>query len=110
MATDMSYRVDFYDGPASDKAVINSYEPSSIPYLFSVGDFVNPFGWGGKNPLSDNQQYQITAVEHQITLVDTPESTMGQHNVAVSLKAVQIRSNRKPNRRPPVKKKRSSGR
>jgi hypothetical protein len=88
MAIEMRYGVVFYDGPISDKKAVNSFEPSSAPYTFSIGDFVDPSGWGGKNQLSANEHYQITAVEHQLSLVDTPEDQYGQHNLAISVIAI----------------------
>jgi hypothetical protein len=48
MAMEMRYRVEFYDGSISDEEVVNSFEVTTAPYAFSVGDFVDPFGWGGK--------------------------------------------------------------
>jgi hypothetical protein len=87
MPIKMLYRVEFYNGAISDKDVVNSFEPATVPYAFSIGDFVDPFGWGGKNPLPRDEHYQITSVEHQLTLPDSPQE--GLHNVAVSLKAVK---------------------
>jgi hypothetical protein len=84
---EMRYRVDFYEGSISE--VLNSFETTTAPYAFSVGDFVDPSGWGGKNPLSPDERYQIIAVEHQMSLVDTPEDQLGQHNVAIAMKAVK---------------------
>ena len=86
---EMRYRVEFYDGSISDKEVINSFETTTAPYAFSAGDFVDPFGWGGKNPLPPDEHYQIIAVEHQLSFVDTAESQQGQHNVAIAMKAVK---------------------
>ena len=86
---EMRYRVEFYDGSVSDETLVNSFETASAPYRFAVGDFVDPFGWGGKNPLLPDEHYEITAVEHQLTLVDTPEDQQGQHNVVIAMKAVK---------------------
>jgi hypothetical protein len=86
---EIRYRVEFYDGSISDKEVVNSFETTIAPYAFSVGDFVDPFGWGGKNPLPADEHYEIIAVEHQLSLVDTPEDQHGQHNVAIAMKAVK---------------------
>ena len=88
--TPMRYRVEFYDGGVSDEDLINSYEPSGAPYTFSVGDIVNPFGWGGKNRLSGGGLYKIVAIEHQLTLVENPESTEGEHNIVISLEAITV--------------------
>ena len=82
------YRVEFYDGPISDKEVLNDFEPADVPYAFAVGDFVDPFGWGGKNRLAQTEHYEITAVEHQLSFVDAPEAQNIQHNIAISVKAV----------------------
>jgi hypothetical protein len=87
----MKYLVLLYDGAVSDKDVVNSYELATAPYAFSVGDFVNPFGWGGKNQLPGGEQYEIIAIEHQISLPDSPPQ--GQHNIAISLKAVKRNTN-----------------
>jgi hypothetical protein len=89
MAMEMRYRVEFYDGSISDEEVVNSFEVTTAPYAFSVGDFVDPSGWGGKNPLPPDEHYQIIAVEHQLSLVDMPEDQQGQHNVAIAMKAVK---------------------
>jgi hypothetical protein len=86
---EMRYRVQFYDRSISDEEVINSFDTPTAPYAFSVGDFVDTFGWGGKNPLSLDEHYQITAVEHQLTVVDTPEDQQGQHNMVIAMKAVK---------------------
>ncbi|HXV84548.1 MAG TPA: hypothetical protein VEG60_32260 [Candidatus Binatia bacterium] len=82
------YRVEFYDGPISGKEVLNYFEPPDASYPFMVGDFIDPFGWGGKNKLAQTEHYEITAVEHQLSFVDTPESQTIQHNIVISLKAV----------------------
>ena len=84
----VTYRVEFYEGAISDKAVINDYEPAEVPYSFSVGDFVDPFDWGGKNHLAQTEHYQIIAIEHQLSFVDTPDAEAIQHNIAISLRAV----------------------
>jgi hypothetical protein len=89
MAMEMRYRVEFYDGSISDEEVVNSFETTIAPYAFSVGDFVDPFGWGGKNSLPADEHYEIIAVEHQLSLFDTPEDQHGQHNVAIAMKAVK---------------------
>ena len=80
MAITMYYRVDFYEGTNN----VFSLEPSSLPFSFAVGDFVDPSGWTG-NSLPPNQHYRITAVEHQFTYPGTQEC---QHNVAISVVAV----------------------
>jgi hypothetical protein len=80
----MLYRVDFYEGSIKSGIVVFSLEPSSVPFSFAVGDFVDPSGWTG-NPLQPNQHYQITAVEHQLTY---PGGQECQHNLAISVKAV----------------------
>jgi hypothetical protein len=89
MAMEMRYRVEFYDGSISDEDVVNSFVTTTAPYPFCIGDFVDPSGWGAKNPLSPDERYQIIAVEHQLSLVDTPEDQQGQHNVAIALRAVK---------------------
>jgi hypothetical protein len=91
---EIRYRVDFYDSSITDGTVVNSFEVPMAPYAFSVGDFVDPSGWGGKNPLSPDKHYQIVAVEHQVSLVDTPEASAGQHNIAITMKAVKKRFRR----------------
>lgn len=80
MAITMYYRVDFYEGTNN----VFSLEPSSLPFSFAVGDFVDPSGWTG-NSLPPNQHYRITAVEHQLTYPGTQEC---QHNLAISVVAV----------------------
>jgi hypothetical protein len=86
---EMRYRVEFYDGSINDEEVVNSFEVTTAPYAFSVGDFVDPSGWGGKNPLPPDEHYRIIAVEHELSFVDTPEDQQGQHNVAIAMKAVK---------------------
>ena len=86
---EMRYRVEFYDGSISDEEVVNSFVTTTAPYPFSIGDFVDPSGWGGKNHLPPDEHYQIIAVEHQLSLVDTPEDQQGQHNVAIAMKTVK---------------------
>ena len=86
---EMRYRVEFYDGSISDEKVVNSFETTTASYPFSAGDFVDPVGWGGKNPLPPDQHYQIVGVQHELSLVDTPEAQYGQHNVAIAMKAVK---------------------
>lgn len=83
MAITMLYRVDFYEGAITGTAVF-SLEPSTAPFSFAVGDFVDPSGWAG-NTLQPDQHYRITAVEHQLTY---PGGQECQHNVAISLAAV----------------------
>lgn len=82
MAVKMNYRVDFYEGAIADNTVVFSLEPSTTPFAFAVGDFVDPNGWTG-NPLAPDQHYEITAVEHQLTYPDGDEC---QHNIALSMK------------------------
>jgi hypothetical protein len=89
MAMEMRYRIEFYEGSISDEDVVNSFVTTTAPYSFSIGDFVDPSGWGGKNPLPADEHYQIVAVEHQLSLVDTPEDQQGQHNVAIAMKPVK---------------------
>lgn len=84
MAITMLYRVDFYEGSIKSGIVVFSLEPSSVPFSFAVGDFVDPTGWTA-NPLQPNQHYQITAVEHQLTY---PGGQECQHSLAISVKAV----------------------
>ena len=84
----VTYRVEFYDGSISDKSIVNEYEPAEAPYAFSVGDFVDPFGWGGKNQLAQTEHYEIIAIEHQLSFVDIPDAEAIQHNIAISLKTV----------------------
>ncbi|HEU4771009.1 MAG TPA: hypothetical protein VFS68_02530, partial [Candidatus Udaeobacter sp.] len=84
MAITMLYRVDFYEGSIKAGNVVFSLDPSSVPFSFSVGDFVDPSGWT-VNPLKPNQHYKITAIEHQIT---DPGGPQVQHNLAISVKAV----------------------
>jgi hypothetical protein len=91
---EIRYRVDFYGNSISGGGVVNSFEVPTAPYAFSVGDFVDPSGWGGKNPLSPDKHYQIVAIEHQVSLVDTQEASAGQHNIAIAMKAVKKRSRR----------------
>jgi hypothetical protein len=87
---EMRYRVEFHNGPISDEDVVNSYEVASAPYAFSVGDFVDPSGWGGKNQLGPDEHYRIIAVEHQLSIYDDSDGKQhGQHNVAISVEAVQ---------------------
>lgn len=84
MAVTMLYRVDFYEGSIESGIVLFSLEPSSVPFSFAAGDFVDPSGWTG-NPLQPDQHYQITAVEHQLTY---PGGQQCQHNLAISVTAV----------------------
>lgn len=84
MAITMLYRVDFYEGSIKAGNVVFSLDPSSVPFSFSVGDFVDPSGWT-VNPLKPNRHYKITAIEHQIT---DPSGPQVQHNLAISVKAV----------------------
>jgi hypothetical protein len=84
MAIRTYYRVDFYEGSAAPGKSVFSLEPANTPYVFAVGDFVDPSGWTG-NPLPADQHYQITAIEHQLTYAGGDEC---QHAVAVLLKAV----------------------
>jgi hypothetical protein len=84
MAIKIYYRVDFYEGPIADQNRVFSLEPTTTPYSFAVGDFVDPSGWTG-NPLPADQHYQITAVEHQLTY---PGGNECQHNIALSIKPV----------------------
>ena len=84
MAITMHYRVDVYEGSISAGNVVFLLEPSSAPFSFAVGDFLDPSGWT-RNPLPPDQHYQITAVEHQLTY---PGGQECQHNVAISVKAV----------------------
>src|SRR5688572_14424035 len=84
MAIRMYYRVDFYDGAIVDNQIVFSLEPSTTPFAFTVGDFVDPSGWTG-NPLPLDQRYEITAVEHQLTYPGDDEC---QHNVALSMRPV----------------------
>jgi hypothetical protein len=56
---EVQYRVEFYDGPISEEEVVNFIEPSRRSYPFSVGHFVNPFGWGGKNQSTEKHRCQI---------------------------------------------------
>lgn len=90
---EMRYRVEFYDRSISDEAAVNEFDTVSAPYAFSVGEFVDTSGWGGKNPLSPDEHYQIIAVEHELTVVDTPEDQQGQHNVVIEMKALKKTSN-----------------
>ncbi|HKY09841.1 MAG TPA: hypothetical protein VJQ55_16445, partial [Candidatus Binatia bacterium] len=78
------YRVDFYEGAVSADNVVFSLEPTSVPYSFTVGDFVDPSGWN-LNPLPADRHYQIAAIEHQFT---DPDGEECQHNVAISVVAV----------------------
>jgi hypothetical protein len=39
--------------------------------------------------LPPDEHYQIIAIEHQLSLVDTPEGQQGQHNVAIAMKTVK---------------------
>lgn len=84
MAVTMLYRIDFYEGAIAAGAVVFSLEPSTVPFSFALGDFVDPSGWTG-NTLQPDQHYQITAVEHQLTY---PGGQQCQHNVAISVKPV----------------------
>lgn len=84
MAITMRYRIDLYEGSMSAGNVVFSLEPSSVPFSYGVGDFVDPSGWTG-NPLQPDEHYQITAVEHQLTY---PGGQECQHNLAISVKAV----------------------
>ena len=84
MAITMLYRVDFYDGSIGSGNVVFSLEPASLPFSFTVGDFVDPSGWDA-NPLKPDQHYRIAAVEHQLSY---PGGQECQHNVAISLTAV----------------------
>jgi hypothetical protein len=52
MAMEMRYRVEFYDGSISDEEVVNSFELTTAPYAFSVGDFVDTIGWGGQKSVA----------------------------------------------------------
>ena len=85
MAITMLYRVDFYEGSIKAGNVVFSLEPSSVPFSFAVGDFVDSSGWTD-NPLKPDQHYRITAVEHQLTY---PGGQECQHNLAISVKAVR---------------------
>ena len=84
MAITMHYRVDVYEGSIGAGNVIFSLEPSSAPFSFAAGDFLDPSGWTG-NALQPNQHYQLTTIEHQLTY---PGGQECQHNVAISVKAV----------------------
>lgn len=84
MAVKIFYRVDFYEGAISDNRVVFSLEPSTLPFSFAPGDFVDPSGWTA-NPLTPQQHYEITAVEHQLTY---PGGDECQHNIALSMKPV----------------------
>jgi hypothetical protein len=87
MAIKMLYRVDFYADSIDDGKSVFSLEPTSVPYAFAVGDFLDPAGWPGM-PLPPDQHYQITAVEHELTC---PGGDECQHNVQVRMKAVRRR-------------------
>jgi hypothetical protein len=80
----MLYRVEFYEGALSTGHVVFAFEPSTVPFSFAVGDFVDPSGWTA-NPLKPDQHYRITAIEHQLT---DPGGPQCQHNLAISLEAV----------------------
>lgn len=84
MAITMRYRVDFYAGSIQSGNIVFSLEPATLPFSFSVGDFVDPSGWTG-NVLKPDEHYQITAVEHQLTY---PGGQECQHNIVISVKAV----------------------
>jgi hypothetical protein len=84
MAITVLYRVDFHAGSINSGNIVFSLEPASLPFSFTVGDFVDPSGWTA-NPLKPDQHYQITAVEHQLTY---PGGQECQHNIAISVKAV----------------------
>jgi hypothetical protein len=84
MPVEMLYVVKF----VSKKTVLHSFNPSTAPYAFSTGDFVNPSGWGADNPnLPEGEQYKITAVEHQLSSPGNPEQL--QHNVVISVEAIK---------------------
>lgn len=94
MAVKMNYRVDFYEGAIADNKIVFSLEPSTAPFAFAVGDFVDPNGWTG-NPLAPDQHYEITAVEHQLTY---PGGEECQHNIALAMKPVARQTFRRSKR------------
>lgn len=84
MAVTMRYRLEFYEGSIQPDSLVFSVEPATVPFSFSVGDFVDPSGWSG-NVLKPEEHYEITAVEHQFTYPGHQEC---QHNIVISVRAV----------------------
>ena len=104
---EMRYVVEFRDASGSYEKPLISFDTTRAPYAFSVGDFVNPSGWGGENPVGSDEHYQIISIEHQLSLADTTEGQQGQHNVVITIKAVQKSRSRQRRVRPSHKSKRS---
>ena len=84
----ITYLVKFYDGALGQEHILFSYQSFQAPYAFLVGDIVNPSGWGGKNQLPEGGLYKIISIEHQLSIVDSPDSTEIQHNIVISLAAI----------------------
>jgi hypothetical protein len=81
---EMRYVVEFRDASGSDEKPLISFDTTTAPYAFSVGDFVDPSGWGGENPLDSDEHYQIITIEHQLSLAVTAGGQQGQHNVVIT--------------------------
>lgn len=82
------YSIYFYDASSEDKEPVQQFQFHSltVPYAFSKGDFVDPSGWGTQS-LPPDDVYEVTNVEHQLTLPGSPPQ--GQHNIIISMKAVR---------------------